>query len=474
MTELCGDDPCGAPTWNTSRYVWVNGAASNLDASTWDNNAADGNTQINIGLVWTGVDTNDPATARDFFGYYVSRNITPTLSGAYALGSTEWHSYIESAGLAEGSVYYYGIRAADCLYHNIGPSDVVPAICNGVEIMENYDYVRANNITSAADTLWSGAIKPGKISKYTRTDTATLNPEYNFVATEGDYHNRVRFYLSNTSQANLQIDWMKLLWGNSAAHLKTITIGPLDDGTIYTYTPGLISNTSASQITMGATITNHATSTTMPSDKIPVLLEFVNSDNTVNEFDNMAREVITLEISFTNASMPNAANSSSGVSGFTTGVYNGFNPLKLIVSGGPNVNYVNQNKPINPTTAFEISNASSLVSLPTGFPEVNGGTAVTVTANITRPSTETINGAQLHYVYTSPSATNPGTAIIRLLSPGLQTRGYGIMLRQPPRKGTLCANLRTRILSSITNSLHSTRALKCRTRRQGLAELLPV
>lgn len=418
MQTLCGDDPCGAPTWNAARYVWVDGAATNLDASTWNNNATDGNTQINIGLKWTSVDTTDAATAADFWGYYVSRNLVPSLSSAFALASTEWNNYVESAGLAEGSVYYYGIRAADCVYHNMAPEDPpITAKCGGVDVTESYTEVRANNITSAADTLWSGAIKPGRVAKYTRTDTAASHPEYNFVTTEGDFHNKVRFYLTNTSQASLKVDWMKLLWGNSAAHLKTVTIGPLDDGTTYTYSPGLISNTSATQINMGAVITNLATSTTMTSDKIPVLLEFVNSDNSVNAFDNMSREVITLEISFTNTSMPNAAGSASGVSGFTTGVYNGSNPLMLVVSGGPSVNYVNQNKPANPTTSFEISDASTLTSLPAGYPTVNGGTNVTVTANITKPSTETIgdaaggSGVKIHYVFTDLSATNPGTAI---------------------------------------------------------------
>jgi len=441
FAQLCGDDPCGAPTWSAAtKFVWVSPAASNLDASTWDNNATDGQTQIDVGLQWTDVNKTDPNTALDFYGYKISKNVAASLTGAVSVGTSEWNNYIESAGLREGAVYYYAVQATDCLYQNITVGDP-PQYCQTDTAHTTpltYDYVvtQGHNISPA---MWSDPIKPGRLGLYKRTDTLATHPEFNVASTQGEFHNKVRFYITNTSQGDLKLDWAKLLWTNTAANLKSITIGPLDDGSTTTYSYGLYSGTSASQATIGMIITNHGTGSgsSDTSNAIPVTVEFANSDNTINELDDMRNDVITLEMSFTNMSMRNSANG-FGVSGYTTGNYNGSNPIMFRVSGGPSINYVKQNKPVSPTASFQVDDTTTISSLPAGFPEINGGADVTVTSNVTSPSTETISSVTVYYAYTDFGVSNPSSQSFTALtvpSSGIAGNDYSAVIPGTTNKG---------------------------------------
>jgi len=427
--DLCSDDPCGAPTWNIADpKVWVDPATTNRDTSTWYTNA-----QIYLGLTWDGIDTNDLATGLDFFGYYITKDIAPipatgaTSTTAEDISKASWVDNVSSAGLVEGQTYYYCVRAADCIWHNITDGTLIT--CKGDAHEYNYNEVKARNIS---DCLSLGGIKPGRIRIY--QDEFTAKSKEELATTTGDYHNEVQFYIQNTSASPLTIDQMRVVWSNPGLIIKSVTFGEVatPNGTDSALTYNL-SAASATSFDLGRTLNTVASGAGAYSGAIPVTIEFSNPDGSVTQADDMRGQQLTMEFNFTNESMPSDSGGVNRVGGFTSGDVYGTNPIVMTVTGGPVINIVIQDQPDAVYNPFVVYSTTTRSGLPSGYPKVGGKREVNLTANVTKPSTELIEDVRIHYAETSLTAYSPAGANFTSVSmPSFKGNYYVGTIPAPP------------------------------------------
>ncbi len=427
FAELCGDDPCGAPKWSGTNadgtsvgppFMYVDETATQKDASLWVLNSATLEIEAPLGLKWTDVNKTDAATALDFYGYTVKKRVHGTSSWTTPVSTGEWNNYTVST-ISEGETYDFCVQAADCAYHNITVGDTVccpgnidpdTGLCTSPE---DYDWVvtQAHNITrddkgpTQIPSIIDGAyeyiswisVSPGRI----KLDSTP-------AVTEGEFHNTVKFYIRNTSRGTLTIRNMRATWGNSEAYLNNITIGGGDSSIteIITSAGLLASGTKAYPASFqNVQVTDVASAPGSPSVKIPVTIEFTNADGVADGTSDMSGQTITLEFRFRNDSMPNAGGSNGVGSAdyltdFTTGDIEGAGgatPISITVTRGPDFKFVVQNKPLNPTVAFDVISTTSIATMPSGYPEVGGlqNVVVTGSAGILNPLGNILDSVQV-------------------------------------------------------------------------------
>jgi prepilin-type N-terminal cleavage/methylation domain-containing protein len=358
LSELCGDDPdySGAPPVPTG--LSAEGCYAYLHM-TWDHQ---GDTIV------------------DLAGYHVYRSTGSTfdLGSATELtgGAPQWFSYYTDAAVSEGGTYSYGIRATDCYYENIDPSD------------PNYTTAKANNISAPA--VLSG-LKPGRIRnddtlvRSLTGDITVTNPTY--------YHNTVTFFIENTSAGPLSMKSMKLTWDNLSAFLSAVYIGG-DNDSINTAKELVWVGREASgtSITLNKTIQDYG-SVGSGSTGVPIHLIFCDSDGNVTKLVEMREDSLDVSVTYVNNSMPSAI----------TCPYDGTFNVPL----GPTVVGVTQNKPGAATPAWPVPGDQGIN--PAGELVVPGGVGVSVSANVYDNSHTGIKDVTLYYFVDDLSMYNETT-----------------------------------------------------------------
>ena len=305
LSELCGDDPdyAGAPP-----------IPSNLDAE---------GCYSYLHLSWRH-QGNDIV---DLAGYHVYRNAGPTfdLGAATELtaGAPQWFSYYTDPTVSEGGIYSYGIRATDCYYENIDPSD------------PNYLAAKTNNISNPA--VLSG-LKPGRI-KNDNTLVRAVTGDIS-VSVPTYQHNTVTVYIENTSAGPLTVRNMQLTWDNIYAFLSGVYIGS-DDPLSNTSKELVWSGREASGtiITLNKMIEDYG-SVGSGSRAIPIELVFTDADGSITKLVGMREDSLDISITYVNNSMPTTI----------TCPYNSTFNVPL----GPTVVAVTQNKPGAATPAWPV------------------------------------------------------------------------------------------------------------------------
>ncbi|HEY3346967.1 MAG TPA: hypothetical protein VGK71_05030, partial [Nitrospirota bacterium] len=392
LATLCGDEPAGYPNWqgcsSNPASVWF--AANDIvtkDTSYWTPYAKTGTPyNSSIDVYWSDLDKvsqmNEATPCSggmiDFQGYCVRESTSSSFPSIltysdFNTGNGDviqlWDNTRKMSNLNEGGTYYFCIQSTDCYF---------------------WSRVGAGGNISPNNSYPAGGIKPGRI-------ILGLSP-YNVGITQGTYHNKVKFYIQNTSSGTLSIESMYFKWLNDSATLTGITIGTAPTISV---PHGLNSLTS---VIASADLSQIAGGPLMPSAYIPVELEFKNIDDTVNNFTDMRDDTISVEFKFKNNSM--------NVGGFTTGSINDdARVMKVGVTRGPSVSFVKQDKPENPTDAFVVINSSANILPPSGMPEVSGGQPVNIIAQVIAPSVETIDAVNLNYAVTDTTAATPGAAV---------------------------------------------------------------
>lgn len=402
FAKLCGDEPCGAPVLPAGASVSVNPITTTLDTSKWVrlDDADDSQAKItNLGLAWTQVEGKG-AYGNDFSGYNVSLEDNPPLVPRvlYPVSNNIWPENTVSSSssgkpLLEGAAYDYIVQATDCVWQNMTPADTIICITDGLTY--TYDEIRANNITPLAVAPKLTNVRPGRVRQF-RGTPATDKENYAYAS--GDYFNRVNFYIQNTSKAALLLDSMKVRWDNPLLSLNAVVIYDNDGTVLLNKAVSALSKTSFNLD--NTEINDLATSTIAYSGPMQVQLQF---QNTTEPFTSAATDMreydIGWEMKFKNKSMLTA-----GL--FTTGDIDILEDMRTFrVSGGPRVNTVVQNQPANPTTPLKATDGSP-PSL--GYVKVDGNIDVTVTANVTRPTGETLSSVKIRYYETAEGAAGPG------------------------------------------------------------------
>ncbi len=358
LSELCGDDPdyAGAPP-----------VPSGLSAEGCYSYAY---------LSWNH-QGNDIV---DLAGYHVYRNTGATFNLATATeltgGAPQWFSYFMDPSVSEGSTYSYGIRATDCYYENIDPSD------------PNYITAKTNNISIPA--VLSG-LKPGRI----REDDVLLR------AVTGDikvsvptyHHNTVTLFVENSSAGPLTIREMRVSWENINAFLSEVYIGS-DDAVSNTHKELVWSGRAASEaaVTVNKIIEDYGT-VGSGSRAVPITLVFTDAAGNVNKLVGMREDALHVSITYINDSMPTTI----------TCPYNGTFNVPL----GPTVVGVTQNKPGAATPAWPVPGDQGIN--PAGQVVVPGGVGVSVSANVYDNSHVGIKKVTLYYIVDPLSIYNETT-----------------------------------------------------------------
>ncbi len=347
LSELCGDDPdyAGAPP--------VPGALSAEGCYSY------------VHLTWAhqGDDIVDLA------GYHVYRSTGSTFNLGTAVeltgGAPQWFSYFTDPGVVEGGTYSYGIRATDCYYENIDPSD------------PNYLTAKTNNISSPA--VLSG-LRPGRIRnddllvRAVTGDIAASVPTY--------YHNTVSFSIENTSAGPLTIREMRFSWDNVNAFLSAVYVGS-DDPLSGTHRElvWLGRESSGATLAVNKVIQDYGAVGT-GSRAVPIKLVFTDAEGNVTKFVEMREDSLDVSVTYVNDSMPTT---------ITCPFDNTMNvPL------GPTVVGVTQNKPGVATPAWPVPGEQGIN--PAGELVVPGGVSVSVSANVYDNSHAGIKKVTLFYI----------------------------------------------------------------------------
>jgi prepilin-type N-terminal cleavage/methylation domain-containing protein len=358
LSELCGDDPdyAGAPP-----------VPSGLSAE---------GCYANLRLSWN----HQGDTIVDLAGYHVYRSEGSTFNLGTATeltgGAPQWFSYYTDAAVNEGGTYSYGIRATDCYYENIDPSD------------PNYSAAKTNNISAPA--VLSG-LKPGRIKK----DDTLVRPLTGDVTVSVPtyYHNTVTFFIENTSAGPLTVRNMQLTWDNLSAFLSAVYIG---SDVASSNTPRELiwvgREASGTNISLSKTIQDYGT-VGSGSRGIPITLVFSDSDGNVTNLVGMREDSLDVSITYVNNSMPETI----------TCPYDGTFNIPL----GPTVVGVTQNKPGVATPAWPVPGDQGIN--PAGEIAVPGGVGVSVSANVYDNSHVGIKKVTLYYFVDELSVYNETT-----------------------------------------------------------------
>jgi prepilin-type N-terminal cleavage/methylation domain-containing protein len=358
LSELCGDDPdyAGAPP--VPNGLSAEGCYSYVRL-TWDHQGND--------IV-------------DLAGYHVYRNTGSTFNLGTAVeltgGAPQWFSYYTDPNISEGATYSYGIRATDCYYENIDPSD------------PNYLTAKTNNISAPAVL---SAIKPGRIKgddvlvRALTGDLSMTVPTY--------YHNTVTFFLENTSAGPLTVKEMKFSWDNLEAFLSRVYIGS-DDPLSGTHAELVWSGREASgtMITLDKIIQDYGT-VGSGSRGVPIRLVFTDADGDVNTLVGMREDSLDVTVTYINDSMPTAITCPFGTT--------------INVPLGPTVVGVTQNRPGVATPAWPVPGDQGIN--PSGQVVVPGGVTVSVNANVYDNSHVGIKKVTLYYTVDPISIYNETT-----------------------------------------------------------------
>lgn len=412
--KLCGDEACGPPILPAGADAFVNPVTTTLDTSVWvrQDTTNDSNAEItSMGLVWTPVEGKGDYL-NDFGAYVVTLEDNPPLSTPvlYTISETCWDENIVSSSslgkpLLEGAAYDYIVQATDCPWQNIGDNDTLE--CPEIPgVPHDKTYIKEHNITPWADAMRVDNVRPGRFRQYrSTTDTAAAE---NFVYASGEFYNTVNFYIQNTSKSELYLDNLAVKWdGADTRGIKLSTINIYNSAGTPLVSKSVNAGSGVPSGMDGVYITDKATGPGAYSTPMLVQLVFVNNDApAISTNTDMRESNIGWEMKFRNESMPIMGGGYAGP--FTTGDVT-TRPREFRVSGGPRVNSVVQNKPANPTTPTK---ATKLTTLPASFNKVDGGIPVTVTANVTKPTDETLSNVTISYYVTEPADTDPlaGTA----------------------------------------------------------------
>jgi hypothetical protein len=355
LSELCGDDP---------DYIGAPPVPSSLSAE---------GCYSNVRLTWE----HQGDYIVDLAGYHIYRSA----GGAFDLGTAveltggapQWFSYYTDPAVTEGGTYSYGIRATDCYYENIDPSD------------PNYLTAKTNNISAPA--VLSG-LKPGRIKNdnvLVRAVTGDIT-----VSLPTYYHNTVTFFIENTSAGPLTIREIRPSWDNVNAFLSAVYIGG-DDPLSGTQKELVWSGREASgtMITLNKIIQDYGTIGS-GSRAVPIKLFFTDADGNVTKLVGMREDSLELSVTYVNDSMP-------------TTITCPFNTT-INVPLGPTVVGVTQNKPGVATPAWPVPGDQGIN--PAGELVVPGGVSVSVSANVYDNSHVGINKVTLYYIVDTLSIYN--------------------------------------------------------------------
>ena len=185
-------------------------------------------------------------------------------------------SWTDAGPLQEGAEYRYSVMATDCRDQES----------------------TANTIPQTPDYIY-----PGRLRRYPPLiDLAhELDPE-NFVTTVSDvpasytYHNNVKFFLQNTSHAQMRIKQMAVAWNNPNVVLHSVAIAgaaPVSAG----------SAVSGGVFTVGADIAAIAADADHPSAAIPVVMRFTTPAGVVNSLTDMRNERLIVSLWVWNKSL---------------------------------------------------------------------------------------------------------------------------------------------------------------------------
>jgi prepilin-type N-terminal cleavage/methylation domain-containing protein len=347
LSELCGDDPdyAGAPP-----------VPNGLSAE---------GCYANLRLTWEHQGDN----IVDLAGYHVYKNAGTTFDLGTATelteGAPQWFSYYTDADVTEGGTYSYGIRATDCIYENIDPSD------------PNYLTTKINNISNPA--VLSG-LKPGRIKNdnlLVRAVTGDIS-----VSVPTYYHNTVTLFVENTSAGPLTMQNVQLSWENVYAFLSAVYIGS-DDPSSNTERELVWTGRAASgtTVTLNKIIQDYG-ALGVGSRAIPIELFFTDADGNVTKLIGMREDSLDISITYINNSMPTTI----------TCPYNGTFNIPL----GPTVVGVTQNKPGVATPAWPVPGDQG--TNPVGEMVVQGGVSVSVSANVYDNSHIGMKKVTLYYI----------------------------------------------------------------------------
>ncbi|GEM_PF-3410296 len=346
LSELCGDDPdyAGAPPVPSG--LTSEGCYS-YTRLTWNHQGI---------------------TIVDLAGYHVYRSEGETfnLSSSTELtgGAPQWFSYYMDASVAEGGTYSYGIRATDCYYENISPSN------------PDYATAKANNISAPA--ILEG-IKPGRV----RTDeevTYSLTGDIE-ITTPTFYHNSVTYYIENTSAGPIELTDLEIEWVNDYAYLSEVYIGS-DDAASNTTLELVWSGrkTSTASLNFNKTLYDYG-SPASGSIAIPVVLVFTDANGDVDKTINMREDSLVFSFNYINKSMPTVKSC----------IYEGFKNITL----GPTIENITQNKPGVATPAWAVPGDEGLN--PSGELVEPGGVSLSISANVYDNSLAGIKSVDLYY-----------------------------------------------------------------------------
>jgi hypothetical protein len=346
LSELCGDDPdyAGAPP-----------VPNGLSAEGCSTSAR---------LSWN----HQGDVIVDLAGYHVYRNAGGTfnLSASTELtgGAPQWFSYFTDANVVEGGTYSYGVRASDCYYENIDPSD------------PNYTTAKTNNISDPAKIE---GIKPGRV----KLDDLLVRPRTGDITISAPtyYHNSVTFFVENTSAGSLSLSDMKIGWDNSLAFLSQVYVGSTDP-TAGTHKELVFTGRapSGTTIPVNKSLLDYGTIGS-GSRAIPIELVFTTADGDVSRLVNMREEVMTVSITYENESMPMTIDCMFDRS--------------LVVPLGPTVVGTTQNRPSIATPAWPVPGSDG--ANPSGSLVVPGGVSVSVSAHVYDNSNIGIKEVTLYY-----------------------------------------------------------------------------
>lgn len=246
--------------------------------------------------------------------------------GFVAIGSgTTWTDSSDLHGLTDGGVYSYGIVSTDCTYENRWiPSGEAAYKFN------NSWYPKLNpncgNITPQGWLYYNGAtstgVTPGVIdrddqagghpevlTRHIKTDGSTGDP----VTSTNGYHNAVKLYFRNTSQGTMTITGLSdLRWSKSTARLAKVSIGGNSSGgkgnefdspvpltSVWSAASAAELKSSPANITLAGGFRRQVRASDL---HVPIILEFRDVNNAVNDFANMRGDDLYITLNVTNDS----------------------------------------------------------------------------------------------------------------------------------------------------------------------------
>lgn len=329
LAELCGDGSVGSPEWgppDAPTGASVSGCSTSMTVSwnpitaTADINPDAAGYRVYRSPTATFNTTLDPS---DLNGTTCSTSPnTPCYLGFVPIGGATTFTDASLYGLAEGSVYSYGIVSTDCVYENrYIPSPLA-------EVGYKFNNSKYKQGWQTFNGVGSNGVTPGRIKReaqhleaLTRDSsgdktkdtvkavdpTVVTSPED--VPTKG-YHNTVKLYFRNTSQGKMTINSISnIQWNNPDAKLAKVSIGwaeytacsiiyntlPTPPAVwVTSTTPGPSAPTSIA-LTGGVQVSGSCLN-------VPITLEFRDSVGSVNESVDMRGKDVRMALGIKNDS----------------------------------------------------------------------------------------------------------------------------------------------------------------------------